>query len=147
MSGTQVFTERPSDFRSSVEVAATYLEVADKLLLLQLARGKGEVGRWGVPAGKLEKGESPKEGAERELFEETGIRVNGSFLGLGCLYIRKPTIDYIYHLFQMNQIGNDRIILSEEHQKYLWASEDDLAMLDLMDGAEGALAFYRKVRR
>lgn len=147
MNTAEVLTEKSADFRPSVEVAASYLQVADKLLLLQLAGGKREAGRWGVPAGKLEVGEFPIEGAERELFEETGIHANGNLFALGCLYVRKPTIDYIYHLFQMNGVGDDSVILSEEHDRHLWASEEDLITLDLMDGAEGALAYYRGVKK
>jgi len=33
--------------------------------------------RWGLPGGLIELGESPAQAAERELFEETGIRARG----------------------------------------------------------------------
>ncbi len=32
-------------------------------------------GKWGLPGGLMELGESPEETAEREVFEETGLRV------------------------------------------------------------------------
>jgi 8-oxo-dGTP pyrophosphatase MutT (NUDIX family) len=55
---------------------------ADRTLLL---RG-GDPARpglrwWFTPGGGLEPGESPAEGAARELFEETGLRVEPSALG------------------------------------------------------------------
>lgn len=43
----------------------------DKVLLVRLHSG----GHWSFPKGHAEKGESPKETAERELFEETGLSV------------------------------------------------------------------------
>jgi ADP-ribose pyrophosphatase YjhB (NUDIX family) len=33
-------------------------------------------GYWSIPAGKIEKGESPKEGAYREFQEETNLQIN-----------------------------------------------------------------------
>ena len=43
----------------------------DKILLVQ--EGKEHIkGLWDFPGGKLEEGESPKEGVKREVLEETG---------------------------------------------------------------------------
>jgi bis(5'-nucleosidyl)-tetraphosphatase len=41
------------------------------VLLVQL-----HAGHWGFPKGHGEEGETPQESAERELFEETGYKVN-----------------------------------------------------------------------
>jgi ADP-ribose pyrophosphatase YjhB (NUDIX family) len=44
---------------------------SDRVLFIRQPPGLG----WAVPAGLLDRGERPVEGAVRELFEETGIRV------------------------------------------------------------------------
>jgi 8-oxo-dGTP pyrophosphatase MutT (NUDIX family) len=49
-------------------------------------------GKWDLPKGKLEKGESPQEGAIRETEEETGVQ---------NLVIRK-FIAQTYHVFKRN---------------------------------------------
>jgi 8-oxo-dGTP diphosphatase len=43
-------------------------------LYIQRAGGSGE-GFWGFPGGKLEEDEDPRHCAEREAFEEIGVRV------------------------------------------------------------------------
>lgn len=144
-SETQVYEQKPNDFSPQVEVAATYVKFNDMLLLLQLAPNKREAGLWGVPAGKLEIDEAPMEGAKRELFEETGIDTNeDSFRSLGSLYIRKPDIDYIYHLFSINLDFQPPIVLSTEHVSYKWVSRGEAENLPLLQGAHRALeAYYR----
>lgn len=43
-----------------------------RILLLRQPPGRG----WGLPAGLLARGESPIEGARREAYEETGVRLD-----------------------------------------------------------------------
>lgn len=139
-----VYNKKPKDFYPKVEVAAIYLNVNDKLLLLELSADKQEKGAWGVPAGKLEVGERPSQAAKRELLEETGIDIEAesSFRSLGELYIRKPEIDYIYHLFGINLMSSPAISLSSEHCSYRWVSRFEAESLPLMNGAKLALDTY-----
>ena len=48
---------------------------AERVLLARIARGFPGAGRWTLPGGGLEWGESPIEGLRREVFEETGTEV------------------------------------------------------------------------
>lgn len=141
----EIYEKAPFDFSPKIEASACYIEIDSKILLLQLATHKSESGKWGVPAGKLEKNETAQNAAIRELFEETGIslRQSSQIQSLGSLFIRKPGIDYVYHLFRvhLNQIPDLR--LSDEHQDYRWASTKDLEELPLMAGAKQALDHYR----
>lgn len=139
----KVYKQRPDDFLPTIEVAAIYVNVQDQLLLLELSHNKQEAGFWGVPAGKIERHESPISSAKRELFEETGIEISEtSLLSQGQLYIRKPEIDYTYHLFALNLDNMPDIHLSAEHQNYLWASPTEAQTLNLMKGAKEALNHY-----
>lgn len=142
----EVYEIKPEDFKATVQIAACYLEVDGHLLLLEYAASKPEVGTWGVPAGKLEANELPDEAAKRELFEETGIEIQNSCLqSVGTLYIRKPGVDYVYHLFKITLHSKPAVQLSNEHSAYLWAGTKDLENLPLMSGAKELLHKYRAV--
>lgn len=142
-SKARVYDVKPEDFSPSLEVAAIYVNVSGKCLLLQIEPNKQEGGRFGVPAGKLEKSETPLEGARRELFEETGIKAEeGALIEIGRLFVRKPKLDYVYHLFSLECPEPPAVILSKEHQSCTWASLEEAANLPLMQGAQEALDYY-----
>lgn len=145
--GLEVHEIAPSDFTPQVQVAACYLEINNKLLLLQRAQGKLEPGKWGVPAGKLENNETPENAAKRELLEETGIFLENPsrIQRLNSLYIRKPEVDYVYHVFKVQLDRIPEIHLSDEHQSYTWATSKDIETIALMDGAKEALQHYQAV--
>jgi 8-oxo-dGTP pyrophosphatase MutT (NUDIX family) len=141
---TKVFETRPKDFNPQVHVAAAYIEVEGKVLLLQLSESKECARAWGVPAGKLEANECPKKALQRELFEETGIVLgkDTAVHALGQLFIRKPAIDYVYHAFKVDLKHTPQVFLSSEHMDYTWVSVNEARKLPLIDGAEEALDFY-----
>lgn len=143
-----IYENRPGDFKPLVQVSACYVEVEGKILWLKRAADKLEGNRWGVPAGKLDPNETPEEAARRELFEETGIRLEHSLLrDLGALYIRKPEVDYVYHIFQILLDRAPMVSLSSEHLEYRWLPLDEAASVNLMSGAEEALQYYQKRKR
>lgn len=139
----KVHNEKPEGFLPKVEVAASYVNLNGKLLLLELASHKQEAGLWGVPAGKLESDEIPVKGAKRELFEETGIDISlDDFHSLGALYISKPDFDYTYHIFSVNLNTEYPVSLSAEHTSYKWVLPTEAKSLPLMNGANQALDAY-----
>lgn len=148
ISNALVYEECPTGFNATVEVAGIYVTVHQHILLMQRSPHKSEPGRWGVPAGKLEAGEPPLIAAQRELFEETGIRpVSGTSLALlGTLFIRKPELDYVYHLFGIRLDAIPMLCLCDEHSTYTWVSREKAETLPLMQGAKHALdLYYQKV--
>ncbi len=126
-----------------IEVAACYLEVNGKILLLQNASDDEEPHRWGVPAGKKEEGELLWQTALRELYEETGISAAPAQVhSLGALLARNPKCEYVFHLFHIKLAEEPRgVQISSEHQKYCWATAEELQILPLM---AGELEAYRK---
>ncbi|MES2121910.1 MAG: NUDIX hydrolase [Chlamydiota bacterium] len=139
----EVHEFEPEGFNAKVHVASCYLEVESKVLLMKHSPSKGEPGKWGVPAGKFEMGESAEEAAVRELFEETGISLD-ALQRVGTLYIRKPDVDYVYHMFKVRLGAIPEVRLSDEHEEYRWVAEGEIEELPLMAGAKQALHFFRR---
>lgn len=129
----KIHTTPPVHFFPSVEVAACYLLWEGKILLLKRARGKPEGGKWGVPAGKLEIGETALSCCRRELFEETGILLSESALSfLSALYIEKQDVSYVYHMFVAKLKHPLEVVLNDEHDAFLWTSVEEAKMMPLM---------------
>jgi 8-oxo-dGTP pyrophosphatase MutT (NUDIX family) len=130
-----------------VAAVAVYVNVNGKLLVLERAPDKSEPLTWGIPGGKLEADEETADGAIRELFEETGIDVvnEPSFESLGPLFIRKPEIEYTFHLFGVHLDKAPSVILSAEHVAYKWVAYQETYQLKLMQGARYVLDFYSRL--
>ena len=115
---------------------------------MERASNSAEGKTWGVPAGKIEAGETPHQAAIRELIEETGIQASSSQVKeIGKLYVQKPRGDYIYHMFQVNINEMPKVILSPEHTKYLWANAEDIEALHLIGGGREALNQYARMKK
>ena len=141
----QIGEEKPDHFSAHVEVAAAYVNCKGRILLLQNSSHKSEGGLWGVPAGKLEKGESALQAVRRELFEETGINLpQEAFFSCGKLYISKPEVNYVYHLFGAMLDSEPSVQFCAEHSAYRWVSKEEAEQLPLMKGANAALDAYYK---
>lgn len=61
--------------------AAVALLQGDALYLLRRS-GKHNIGKWEIPGGKVDPGETPIQGACRELLEETGLQLDPNRLKL-----------------------------------------------------------------
>ncbi len=60
---------------SEVKATLCYIFKGDKVLLLRKAKGLFGEGKWNAPGGRMEKGESPFDTAIREVYEETGLKI------------------------------------------------------------------------
>ena len=68
--------QSPFSEKGTVSVVAGALFDADgRVLIAQRPAGKALAGRWEFPGGKLEPGEDPRAGLERELREELGVEL------------------------------------------------------------------------
>ena len=71
------------EYPNTAQVVCANIVLRDDHLLLVRESKRAALGRWSLPAGRLEVGESLREGAAREALEETGLRVEvGALLGI-----------------------------------------------------------------
>jgi 8-oxo-dGTP pyrophosphatase MutT (NUDIX family) len=97
------------------------------LLLHRSAFARDYVGDWAwtTPGGAVGPGETPVEGAQRELFEETGLLLDcrvASFHG------GRVSFDGgVCHVFHAEAKSDAAVVLSEEHDAYEWVSVEEAA--------------------
>jgi bis(5'-nucleosidyl)-tetraphosphatase len=81
-------------------------------------------GRWDLPKGQLEEGETPIQAAERELREETGLAVDiiPGFEYTFSYMFRDPQKNLIHKdvTFFLGKAKNTQVTLSFEHADYQW---------------------------
>lgn len=67
----------------------------NKILMGQRVKSKDKL-QWCIPGGKIEEGETPEEGAVREVFEECGLIIEKEDLELIHVEEGKDTYDYTF---------------------------------------------------
>ncbi len=82
----------------------------DHLLLTQLSARDRDVGRWTLPGGGMEFGESPHQTLRREFYEETGLTPEiGGVLDV-MSYLPRPQLHVIQMVFEVEAQGEPRVI-------------------------------------
>ncbi|MDI6721062.1 MAG: NUDIX domain-containing protein [Candidatus Aenigmarchaeota archaeon] len=140
-----IYKEQPEDFSPRFEVVSCFCEYEGKMLLLERQDGKSEGGKWGVSAGKIDKGETSMEAIQREIGEETGLFIPPCRIDyFGKVYVKYPDYDFVYHMFYA-ALENDGIKINhKEHKDYAWVSPPDALEMNLvMDEDECIRMFYR----
>ncbi|HNZ51767.1 MAG: RNA pyrophosphohydrolase [Candidatus Diapherotrites archaeon ADurb.Bin253] len=118
-------------YRKAVFAVTYYITPEGKIEYLILKRKKHWKG-WEFPKGKIEKFETKKAAARREVNEETGLKVlkvkrfkeHGSYLYLKKIWDRPDKIGQTYHLFAVQvEKGDGKLKLDPiEHNGHKWAS-------------------------
>ena len=128
----KIHTKKPEIFKPKVEVACCWISNQGKVLMLR----KTSVwpGKWVLPGGKLETGESPLEAVVREVREETTILLDDPSLAK-TFYIENPSYGpYVLHCFKQQLAMQPEAIIDEEHDMWGWFSRDEYSKLDLIPG-------------
>lgn len=100
------------------------------LLLRRGPTAKWKAGMYCLPGGKLEKGETIKDGGLRELFEETGIVVYRDSLS-------PVTIEYevgFSKIVFVTNLDHRNVTLNWEHDHYIWITAGEMTSHPLVPG-------------
>ena len=130
-----LYQKPPRGFSPRLDAVGCFLQYRDTLLLLLRCDNAPQGGKWGMPAGKVEKGEEKHTAMLRELEEETGLVVGrDSVSHFGTVYVKWPEYDFTYHMFGHNLKDMPIIHLRPaEHSDYRWVKPVDAFDLDLVD--------------
>jgi 8-oxo-dGTP diphosphatase len=107
-------------------VAKAYVVYGGKVLLMRRsATDTQQPGRFDIPGGSVEEGESVLQGVLREIREESGLAIEQDQIreltdfGVGS---NEPTVEK--HVF-LAQASTDTVTLSSEHNEYTWISPEE----------------------
>lgn len=95
-------------------------------LLLQRANGTG----WGIPGGKIERGETPDEAARRETWEEMIYNYRGPLVFRSLHRFR----DVRFVTFEADVWERFEPTLDHEHSAYRWVTLSEALLMDLHPG-------------
>jgi ADP-ribose pyrophosphatase YjhB (NUDIX family) len=78
-------------------VAGVIIQYGDKVLMCKRAENRTYAGQWSIPMGHVENNESPLNGAKREFFEETNIKLSGDIKLIDIITKDNGTTIYVYY--------------------------------------------------
>jgi len=98
-------------------------------------------GKWEIPGGKVDFGEKPEESLEREIFEETGYKVNAFKLLPKTWTSRWQYPDFEQHTvimcFECKLLSKDQVIQDDHHVNEIrWIKKEELENYDCLPGVK-----------
>jgi len=136
-----IYKTEPENFISRFEIVSCHVEHDGKILILHRQNHKPQGNTWGLPAGKIDDNEDKIEAMLREIFEETGYKIDLSNLEyLDKVYVKYPEYSFIYHMFRL-VINSEPLIKinPEEHQDFKWVSPNEALSLELIQDLDECL--------
>ncbi len=126
--------------RDHIGVAVGAVILAQDQVLLMRRLMDPEAGRWSLPSGKVEFGESLERAIQREVWEELGLQTQiDLFLGMVELILPEGQIHWVSALFQMQILQGSPINREpHKHGDPQWFYRDRLPT-DLMSWSHRAL--------
>lgn len=101
----------------------------DRLLLIRRLH-EPDAGYWNAIGGKIDRGEDPLDAAQRELWEETGIRAVLDFRGVATAIVRSTGEHWCIFLFSAHL--EDLAVTASSEGPLRWVAPDELATLSVL---------------
>lgn len=128
--------------KEKMEVVAAMIEREDGRVLAVLRSAKKKLGnRWEFPGGKVEKGESYFQTAEREVWEELRCRVE-AVDEIGLIY--EEIEEFILEVHFVKCLWRDTKFTLTEHDAFVWIKKENILSLKF---AEADRAILEKIAK
>jgi ADP-ribose pyrophosphatase YjhB (NUDIX family) len=118
---------------STTAVGAVVLDAAGRVLLIRRGRPPG-VGRWTLPGGRVERGESLEEAVLRELREETALEARVQ-CPLGTVSIEREGFRYVIHEHLVAPLGDGALRPGDDAAEVRWVARHELEALGVLTDA------------
>jgi ADP-ribose pyrophosphatase YjhB (NUDIX family) len=106
------------------------IKQGDKYLILKRSpKAPVYPNHWDFPGGRLEHGEDATSGLEREVFEETGLKINVIRL-VQTLNENPVKRNHFYIAFECRILSGE-VRLSHEHTAFRWATKEEILKLNI----------------
>ena len=108
----------------------------DKILIIKRSTdSKTNSGKWELPGGKVDQGESFDQALIREVYEETKLKIALDHV-VGVCEQNLPLIRAV-HIIMSGKIVEGELNLSGEHEGYAWVFFENLENYELADWLHG----------
>ncbi|HEY6739341.1 MAG TPA: (deoxy)nucleoside triphosphate pyrophosphohydrolase [Actinopolymorphaceae bacterium] len=115
---------------SATVIVGTAIVRADRVLAQQRARPRELAGKWELPGGRVEPGESEREAVVRECEEELGVRVEvGERVGPDICMPHGPLL----RVYAATLTSGDVEPRAVEHRAVRWVGVAELDALDWIE--------------
>ena len=125
-----IFEKRKAP-RPIATVGALIHDGAGKILMIRTHKWGN---RWGIPGGKIERGEPSEDALRREVREETGLALADVRFVMVQDCIDSPEFMRPEHFLLLNYLGKasvSEVTLNDEAQEFRWLAPDEAFALDL----------------
>lgn len=122
--------EHEADLRPVATVGALVARDG-KLLMIRTRKWSG---RWGIPGGKIERGESAEDALHREVSEETGLRLKSARFVMVQDCVDSEEFHRPAHFLLLNyaaEAGAGDVRLNDEAEEFRWVTPSEAAGMDL----------------
>jgi 8-oxo-dGTP diphosphatase len=113
------------------------------LILKRSTDSKTNPGKWELPGGKVDQGESFDHALVREVYEETNLKISLEHV-VGASEQNLHIIRAV-HIIMSGRIVEGELSLSSEHEGYAWVKIETLPDYELADWLQGYVDQTREI--
>lgn len=91
-------------------------------------------GKWGIPGGKIERGEAAEEALRREVREETGLTLGDIRFVMVQDCVNSDEFHVPAHFLLLNYVAeaeSDTVVLNDEAEEFRWVTPEEAGAMDL----------------